>query len=150
MGRKSIKENKNIYQQYREDAELTREKASEAMEIVSAARIEKYSEWISESRGGEHLDKGAMPGFYSGFLGGFFHNHLVTDKHFSVDTNKCISCGKCANVCPVNDIECQNGGHPEWKGNGKCMTCYACLHHCPANAIKWGWFSSGKGQYVKK
>lgn len=41
MGRKSVKENKNIYQQYREDAELTREKASEAMEIVSAARIEK-------------------------------------------------------------------------------------------------------------
>lgn len=117
---------------------------------MSAARIEKYSEWISESRGGEHLDKGAMPGFYSGFLGGFFHNHLVTDKHFYVDINKCTGCGKCAKVCPVGDIECQNGGHPEWKGNGKCMTCYACLHHCPANAIKWGWFSSGKGQYVKK
>ena len=116
----------------------------------SAARIEKYSEWISESRGGEHLDKGAMPGFYSGFLGGFFHSHLVTDKHFSVDTAKCIGCGKCADVCPVKDIECRNAKHPEWIGNGKCMPCYACLHYCPSNAIKWGWFSSGKGQYVKK
>ena len=28
MGRKSVKENKNIYQQYREEAGLTREKAS--------------------------------------------------------------------------------------------------------------------------
>ncbi len=41
MGRKSVKENKNIYQQYRENAGLTREKASEAMGIVSETRIEK-------------------------------------------------------------------------------------------------------------
>ncbi|MBR0416982.1 MAG: helix-turn-helix transcriptional regulator [Firmicutes bacterium] len=41
MGRKSVKENKNIYQQYRENAGYTREKASEAMGIVSETRIEK-------------------------------------------------------------------------------------------------------------
>ncbi len=41
MGRKSVKENKNIYQQYRESAGLTRERASEAMGIVSETRIEK-------------------------------------------------------------------------------------------------------------
>lgn len=41
MGKKSVKENKNIYQLYREEAELTREAASEQMEVVSAARIEK-------------------------------------------------------------------------------------------------------------
>ena len=41
MGRKSVKENKNIYQTYRENAGLTREKASEAMEVVSETRIEK-------------------------------------------------------------------------------------------------------------
>ena len=41
MGRKSVKENKNIYQQYREEAGFTREKASETMGIVSETRIEK-------------------------------------------------------------------------------------------------------------
>ncbi len=41
MGKKSVKENKNIYQLYREAAELTRDAASEQMETVSAARIEK-------------------------------------------------------------------------------------------------------------
>ena len=41
MGKKSVKENKNIYQQYRENAELTRDKASEIMGFVSADRIEK-------------------------------------------------------------------------------------------------------------
>jgi len=41
MGRKSIKENKNIYQLSREAADLTREEASEVMEYISADRIEK-------------------------------------------------------------------------------------------------------------
>lgn len=41
MGKRSIKENKNVYQLAREALELTREKASEQMEYVSADRIEK-------------------------------------------------------------------------------------------------------------
>lgn len=41
MGKRSIKENKNIYQLSREAAGLTRDKAEELMEYVSAERIEK-------------------------------------------------------------------------------------------------------------
>lgn len=41
MGRKSTRENKNIYQLSRENANLTREAASEKMEYISADRIEK-------------------------------------------------------------------------------------------------------------
>ena len=41
MGRKSIKENKNIYQEAREDLNLTREAAAELLDFVSADRIEK-------------------------------------------------------------------------------------------------------------
>ncbi len=41
MGKRSIKENKNIYQLSRESLELTREQASEQMEYISADRIEK-------------------------------------------------------------------------------------------------------------
>lgn len=41
MGRKSTKENKNIYQLSRERAGFTREAASEALEFISADRIEK-------------------------------------------------------------------------------------------------------------
>ena len=41
MGKKSIKENKNIYQLSREALDLTRDKAAELMEFVSADRIEK-------------------------------------------------------------------------------------------------------------
>jgi len=41
MGKKSSKENKNIYHLSREEAGLSREKASEAMVFVSPERIEK-------------------------------------------------------------------------------------------------------------
>lgn len=41
MGKRSIKENKNIYQTSREAAGLTREKAEAEMIFVSAERIEK-------------------------------------------------------------------------------------------------------------
>ena len=41
MGRKSVKANKNIYQISREEQGLTRDKASELMDYISADRIEK-------------------------------------------------------------------------------------------------------------
>ena len=41
MGRKSTKENKNIYQLNREDANLTREAASQLLDFISSDRIEK-------------------------------------------------------------------------------------------------------------
>ena len=41
MGRNSTKENKNIYQQSRENAAFTREAAAEQMEFLSESKIEK-------------------------------------------------------------------------------------------------------------
>ncbi len=41
MGKKSTKENKNIFQLSREEKGLTRAEASESLEFVSESRIEK-------------------------------------------------------------------------------------------------------------
>ena len=41
MGRASTKENKNRYQLIREELGLSREKASELLEIISPERLEK-------------------------------------------------------------------------------------------------------------
>lgn len=41
MGRNSTKEDKNIYQQSRESASLTREAAAEKLEFISESKIEK-------------------------------------------------------------------------------------------------------------
>ena len=48
MGKQSTRENKTIYQLCREEQGLTREKASEKMEGVSASRIEKIEYELQE------------------------------------------------------------------------------------------------------
>lgn len=48
MGKKSIKEDKNIFQLAREDAGLTRAQASEKLDFISESRIEKYESGKSE------------------------------------------------------------------------------------------------------
>lgn len=53
MGKKSTKENKNIYQLNRENLDLTREKASELLESITADRIEK----IENGRSLPHPDE---------------------------------------------------------------------------------------------
>ena len=48
MGKKSIREDKNIFQLAREEAGLTRAQASEKLVFVSESRIEKYESGKSE------------------------------------------------------------------------------------------------------
>lgn len=91
--------------------------------------------------------KGKWPAINSRLLGGLFYKYLVTDKHFKVDTQKCIQCGKCAKVCPVGNIDCGSHSFPTWLHTGKCLTCFACYHHCSVKAIDFGRFTHRKGQY---
>ena len=50
MGRKSTKENKNIYQLSREESALTRDAAAEALGFISADRIEKIENLDLDNR----------------------------------------------------------------------------------------------------
>ena len=55
----------------------------------------------------------------------------LADKSFQVDA-RCIGCGTCAKVCPVENIKIENN-KPVWKHN--CETCLACYAWCPQEAI---------------
>ncbi len=79
----------------------------------------------------------------SGVVNRVFYPFIVHDRAFTVD-NKCISCGKCAALCPTNDITLENG-RPVW--HGKCTHCMACICHCPTGAIEYGRKSLGKPRY---
>lgn len=55
MGKKSIKEDKNIYQLSREEAGMTRAQASEALVFISDSRVEKIESEKSEPHPDEIL-----------------------------------------------------------------------------------------------
>lgn len=66
------------------------------------------------------------------------------DSNFTA-TDKCLSCGKCASLCPVNNIVMKDG-KPQWQHH--CEMCLSCLQHCPKEAIEFGSKSIGKERYV--
>lgn len=53
----------------------------------------------------------------------------------TVDGQLCLSCGKCAQVCPVQAIAPDAEGHPLINTN-LCRGCAACAEACPVQAIR--------------
>lgn len=61
-------------------------------------------------------------------------------------TDKCVGCGKCARLCPLNAIECVDG-KPVWRG-GSCAHCMSCIQNCPVCAIEYGQITQKKNRYL--
>jgi MinD superfamily P-loop ATPase len=108
-------------------------------QIIHISRIVK-----DRKRGIVELEKGATPRLYSYVIGAYFNRKMVTDRKFTVDKNVCTRCGRCAKVCPVDNII---GTPPKWIHNGRCTCCLACYHHCPVHAINYGAITRRRGQY---
>lgn len=80
----------------------------------------------------------------SGIVNDLFYPTTVHAKKFRV-TDACVSCGICARVCPLNNIQLKDGS-PVW--GGSCTHCMACINRCPMEAIEYGKRSQGKPRYV--
>lgn len=52
-----------------------------------------------------------------------------------IDKNKCISCGTCVAICPVEAISFASDGKAQIDTN-KCIKCGACQASCPVEAIE--------------
>ena len=59
-------------------------------------------------------------------------------------TDKCTGCGKCAKLCPLNNIRITNK-RPEWIKS--CAHCMACICNCPVQAIEYGEKTQSKDRY---
>lgn len=52
----------------------------------------------------------------------------------TVDTDKCIDCGKCRRVCPMNVDVTSNSRNRE--NATECILCMQCVDNCPKKALK--------------
>lgn len=72
-------------------------------------------------------------------LAGLFGQRLYfghKTKHYSdklkIDRSKCVGCGKCAKLCPMENIIVDNGAA---EARDMCTMCYRCINTCPKQAI---------------
>ncbi|MBR3627332.1 MAG: EFR1 family ferrodoxin [Elusimicrobia bacterium] len=98
-------------------------------------KVEEYVKGIINSNG--YIRK---TNFFSSIA--FFFSSFVTTKlwntkiakrimKFKLDKAKCIGCGMCAALCPMENIEIKN--IPQFKD--KCIFCLRCVSYCPKQAL---------------
>lgn len=120
----------------------------EKSKIAQSQRVlNRFIQSVVERKAYSNLVVGNWPRINTRLIGSYFLNKLVTDKHFRVDADKCIGCGKCQQVCPTGNMGLGNDRLPHWSHDGSCLTCFACYHYCPQRAIAFGHRTDGKGQY---
>lgn len=69
--------------------------------------------------------------------------YKLTAKDFYVK-DSCIGCGKCAKLCPLNNIKLVDQ-KPVW--GDQCTHCMACIGNCPVEAIEYGTITQTKEPY---
>ena len=72
-----------------------------------------------------------MAGFFGQRLY-FGHNTKKYSNKLRVDADKCIGCGKCELLCPMNNIKIVD---KKAVPNNRCTMCYRCINNCPKQAM---------------
>lgn len=118
---------------------------AEAEEIIAAARptLESGAVCIRGGRDFPVPKTGAIDKLKSGVIHSAFYRFIIKAKPFTV-SDACVSCGKCADVCPLVNIRLEEG-KPVW--GARCTHCMACICGCPTSAIEYGKASRGKPRY---
>lgn len=117
----------------------------EAATIIKKADpvIKEAGQMIAEGKAYPDPNPNILDKFLSTVVNPVFYKVFVkADGFYAKDS--CIGCGKCQEICPLQNIKMKDG-KPEW---GKdCTHCMACISRCPAEAIEYGRKSVGKRRY---
>lgn len=118
---------------------------NEAIAIIDKAEpiIDKTAALILENKYIDSTPVGILGKLKSSIVNTVYYPVFLHAKKFEV-SDACISCGKCADLCVMNNIKLVNG-KPEWTDN--CTHCMACICSCPVEAIEYGSKSKGKPRY---
>ncbi len=118
---------------------------AEAEQMISAAdrRIKQISGFISRGNDFPAEKLSFLAGFKSRTINPIFYKRFVKSKDFWV-TDKCISCGRCEQLCPLNNVRLVDG-LPIYGEN--CTHCMACICGCPTEAIEYKKRTVGKLRY---
>lgn len=121
---------------------------SEAQKIIgqSLTKIQAAAEIIRRNETFPNKTVSAADKLKSGIVNKMFYTLCVKASKFYA-TNKCVSCGKCVEVCPLNNVKLKNG-RPTW--SKECTHCMACISRCPVQAIEYSAKSQGQNRYICK
>lgn len=117
----------------------------ESKTIIEAASpvIEKAIQSIQSKEKFSEPKRHLADGVLSGTVNKIFYPLFVKADAFFVK-DSCVGCGKCEQLCPLNNIQIKEG-KPVWGKN--CTHCMACICCCPREAIEYGKKSVGKVRY---
>ena len=124
------------------DKETAKEIIQEADQLTY-----KITSHIRNEESFKIINPGGLNGtIKSGITNTLFYKFIVHAKGFH-STDKCVGCGKCVNLCPLNNIVLEDK-KPSW-GN-KCTHCMACICGCPTQAIEYKNSTQNKERYYLK
>ena len=104
-------------------------------ELVKKAE-QKISKAVQFLKSGKTTQEGIgilyrMAGFFGQRLY-FGHKTKNYSDKLRVDEDKCIGCGKCEKLCPMNNIKIVDKKVVQ---NNQCTMCYRCINNCPKQAM---------------
>ena len=62
-----------------------------------------------------------------------FFDELFSLLRIQCNKDKCVSCGKCKRVCPM-DVDPTDNARSRKNGT-ECILCMECVKNCPKNAL---------------
>ena len=124
--------------------------SSEKTDIVIRKADNKINEIVTKIKSGKTIKNGRR--FYSRIVG-YVMQRLVFNifrkkmqKLISINHDKCITCKKCIEICPTNNLYLEDN---LIKTKNKCTLCYRCVNSCPTQAMSLFSKKSPKVQYIR-
>ena len=117
------------------DEKVLKRPLEKNVELVKKAE-EKIKRAVGLMKAGKPTREGIgvlyhMAGFFGQRLY-FGHKTKSYSDKLRIDENRCISCGKCEKLCPMNNIKVID---KKVMQNNQCTMCYRCVNNCPKQAM---------------